>query len=325
MLCIITKQLHMKYLYLSLFLVFLSCQQPASQSIVFHKSKIDSLFTEQDVEKFLVATDPLLKNFTVMKPGDYRNSESSFCKKTADSLGIRKSFYKADFDGNGYTDLLVSGKDSNFNVIVIMNHSNNSFSTEYLYGEFSGDCSFPKVDTIEDTPVIDYYFEKQLLNSDTVYYTKLVKTVLAYHSYSFVEYHKNAKSHVISKIEYQTLPCFGTCPIFNLVIENGKGFLNAQNFNTKGELAVSRGKYKSTIKSAQYEEITELLNYIDFPNLEGDYGVNASDMPGCVLRITYDNGKTKLIGDYGKQGTYGLRRVYSLLAELRFNQIWKKE
>jgi hypothetical protein len=51
--------------------------------------------------------------------------------------------------------------------------------------------------------------------------------------------------------------------------------------------------------------------------------VGWTDDQTCTLKITYDNGKTKTITDYGKIGTYGLNRVYSILFSLRQNQKWK--
>ena len=318
----------MKYFILLILFVFISCNKTNSKASIIQKTKIDSLINETDVENFLIQADTLFKNFTVMKAGDYKSkvhgADLSFCKIKADSLGITKSFYKADFDQNGYSDLLVTGTDYNFNVVAIMTYPNNKFVTKNFHGDFSINCSFPKVDTINGIPVINYYYEKQIY-SDSTFSTKMVRATLTYKLGGFIEYNGAVKSHSINKIEYKTFPCYGTCPIFSLVIDRkGTGLLNAEEFNIIKNSDTLKGKYTSTINQIQYKEITQLLNYIDFANLKGDYGVNASDMPGCTLKITYDNGKKKLIGDYGMMGSYGLQRVYALLADLRFNQQWKK-
>lgn len=318
----------MKYFSLIILFVLISCKVPTSKSVVVHKTKIDSLVTEKEVEEF-VFKNTLIKNFTVMKAGDYKNDfndDSSFCKTTADSLDIDKSFYKADFDRNGYTDLLVSGKDYGFRVFVIMNYAKNKFVTEYFYDHPFGDCSFYKIDSIENIPVINYYKIEREYNNYTTSKVNVNKKIITYHNGGFVEYNGMPKQHTISRIEYQTSPCLGACPEFNLVMKNGKGFLNAEYYNTNEERSFElKGKYSSTINPVQYKEITDLLNYIDFPNLMDNYSVNAFDLPGCSLEITYDNGETKLINDDGQYGTYGLIRVYKLLAELRFNQVWEKD
>lgn len=316
----------MKYFYLPIFFIILSCQQPVSK-LTIHKSKIDSLVTEDQVKQFLVATDPYYENFIVMKAGDYRDehSDSVFCKKIADSLTIDKSFYKADFDQNGYTDLLLSGKQYEFEVMVIMNQGNNNYTTTYLNGAMWMESSFPKLDSIDGIPVIDYSFKTPRRYRDTTSCVSLTKTRLIYRFGGFVEYNAVPAEHTISKVDYEAFGCWGTSPVFKMTIDmTGKGLLEPIDNNKKGKLEL-KGKYTGTIKSAQYKELTELVNYIDFPNLLNEYSIWISDNPRGVLKITYDDGKTFLIDDYGMQGTYGLKRVYQLLEEMRFKGVWNKK
>lgn len=58
---------------------------------------------------------------------------------------------------------------------------------------------------------------------------------------------------------------------------------------------------------------------MDFTNLEKDYAVGWTDDQSCTLKIVYDNNKTKVIEDYGLIGTFGLKKLYQQLFELRFN------
>ena len=129
----------------------------------------------------------------------------------------------------------------------------------------------------------------------------------------------------IEKIEYQTTRCFGTCPQFNIVIDKFKNAsLDAQHYNIKGENGKEiKGNYKAIIKDKDFEEIVNLLNDINFPNLNDKYNIGRKDYPSCFLTITYDNVKVKKISDYGLSGTTGLKKLYDLLFELRFNQEWK--
>jgi hypothetical protein len=83
------------------------------------------------------------------------------------------------------------------------------------------------------------------------------------------------------------------------------------------------GKFSTQINEKEFTEIIDLLNYIAFPNLKNEYAVSWTDDQSCTLKITYDNGATKKIDDYGMIGTYGLNRVYEMLYELRFNQKWR--
>ena len=79
------------------------------------------------------------------------------------------------------------------------------------------------------------------------------------------------------------------------------------------------------IKENDLDNLKDLLCYTDFPNLKNDYSLVSFHHPRGTLKITYDNGKVKTINDYGLVGTYGLKRVYNMIFNLRFNQNWKKE
>ncbi len=84
------------------------------------------------------------------------------------------------------------------------------------------------------------------------------------------------------------------------------------------------GNFNSKIMEDKYNDIVNLLNYVDFETLKDNYAVGWTDDQSSTLKITYDNGKVKSIEDYGLIGTYGLDRIYQLLFELRENQKWTK-
>ena len=85
------------------------------------------------------------------------------------------------------------------------------------------------------------------------------------------------------------------------------------------------GNFNSKITKDKYNDIVNLLNYIDFESLKDNYSVSWTDDQTATITITYDNGKVKSISDYGLIGTFGLDRVYQLLFELRDNQKWTKK
>ncbi|MBK6499838.1 MAG: hypothetical protein IPG00_17450 [Saprospiraceae bacterium] len=74
----------------------------------------------------------------------------------------------------------------------------------------------------------------------------------------------------------------------------------------------------------KWNGLIELINYIDFTNLKQDYYVDWTDDQDCTLKVVYDNNKVKEVRDYGLIGTFGLKKLYQQLFELRFNQDWKK-
>ena len=141
----------------------------------------------------------------------------------------------------------------------------------------------------------------------------------------FVEYNSNPKSYSIEKIEYQTTMCYGTCPKFYIsILKDKSSIFKAEAYNRELRNPKEiKGVFNTTLSDTSFLEIINLLNYIDFPNLNDNYAVGWTDDQTCTLTITYDNGQTKAIKDYGLIGTYGLDKLYQLLFDLRFNQNWK--
>lgn len=276
-------------------------------------NKIDELKTDEDVERFIHKQNRKLKDFyiTSIEILYYDTLQ----QKIADSLGV-KPWQKADFDNNGLSDLLVYGSwDGNKCLIAIIDDGN-KFVFRFLSRGFFDDVYFPAVTTINKQPFLilnkscDFCSDigKQIISTDT----------LIYKFGDFIEPNFNTPSYKIEKIEFSTTMCFGTCPVFELEIKSDRtAKYHAIQYNNE------TGKFKTIIDPANFELIISLLNYIDFPNLKDDYNVNWTDDQTCILTITYDNGKKKIISDYGKLGTHGLSMIYSKLFKLRENQKWR--
>lgn len=107
----------------------------------------------------------------------------------------------------------------------------------------------------------------------------------------FIEENQSPSNHKIEKIEYSTTMYYGTCPVFNITIKADKtARWNAEMFNEINDKEVN-GKFNSKITEDKYNDIVNLLNYIDFETLQDDYAVNWTDDQSSTLKITYDNGK----------------------------------
>ena len=289
-----------------------------------HYSKIDRLNDEEDVEKFLLSLDRrLFRDFDLWRISDLPAFEEyDMAKKIADSLKIAGSFYKADLDNNGFTDLVVTGLQPYYRCYVIMNFGDN-YKITGLSEKLASNWVVPEISKFNNENVLNIYYtpaEKQ---------DSIIKKVLVYKFGDFIEYNPYPEKYRIEKIEFETSMCFGTCPVFKISIDsNMHATYNAIKFNFIRRNAWRgkewKGKYTGRIKEKDYNKIIELLNYLDFPNLEDHYAVNWTDDQGCKLIITYNNGQVKKISDYGLIGTFGLNLLYDLLFELRYNQEWKK-
>jgi hypothetical protein len=234
----------------------------------------------------------------------------SKCEEASDSLHC-KAWFKTDFDNNNFTDLLVVGNWDNHAVFCILDSGNNHFAINRLTRKVFQNCTFPVLKTIGTDNVILYY------SLDEPKADNLEVDTLVYKFGDFVEYNSSAKNYTIQKIEFAAKGCLSECSQFKLIVDSNKNAeYNAIRFNKK------YGEFKGVVDKPHYMELIQLLNYINFPSLKNIYQVDWKDDQSGVLKITYDNGKVKMIYDDGLHGTFGLERVYKILFGLRDNQEW---
>lgn len=331
----------MKSLTLLIFVLFIACnQKPEFVKAKLIKSQVDNISTSLQVENYIRKIDTNLNNFKVKRFQDMfigeRNLQDSISRITADSLKINQSFYKADFDNNGYTDLLFFGQqcstwrentNCNFGCAVVLNYGENKLSKIVSIQPDQDTYIVPKPIFIDKQPLIEIYKPSKFSWPDKEKYASKNKITLIYKFDEFIEYSKKDIEHNIEKIEFTTSGCYGTCPVFELTLmDNHIGIFKPHRFNFSDDYENAKeekGILKSKIDENTFNQIFDILNYIDFENLKDDYSVSWTDDQGSTLKITYDNGKVKTISDYGMVGSYGLKRLYKLLYDLRFNQAWK--
>lgn len=327
----------MKYCILLFILFLASCQKNDG----FNSSAIDALNDNKEVEEYLFEIDSgyagfRVKPFASLKTGSH--DMDSINRILAGQHGIDKGFYKADFDNNGYTDMVVIGgydsdKEDNIlflnpNAFVIMNFGPKgikmtNFSDEKVPG--SGYPFVPQVIRKDNQSLIAAH---TISRNPVTFAIDTVTHILTYKFDRFLEYNPKPVQHKIEKIQFATTGCYGTCPVFQLTIHSDRtAFFVAQmfNFDTDEERDYEKeGFFKTSINKSDYDRLISLLNYIDFEQLEDNYSVNHTDDQTGLLIVTYDGGKTKRINDYGLVGTSGLSEVYKMMFDLRTSQKWIK-
>lgn len=327
--------------------VFISCQKEKNKKIDFIKAKktitqIDKLTSDKEIENFIRKTDTNYSEFKLKNIQDFkRNKQDSLNRILAKQLQINVPFTKADFDNNGLTDLLAIGDNNkvksyddngnemsyDFTTIVLMNFKNGFKIIDINKDRFNPIA--PKVEYDNNKPFLVNYSSRWVPNQKLNYHEK-TRSKLTYKFDDFIEYNENPKKHVIEKIEYSTEPCFGSCPVFKLEInKNRTAIFYAEKYNFSDEInqnpeKTDEGKFKTVISEKEFNELIDILNYIDFSTLQNSYWVYWTDDQRSELKITFDNGKTKNINDYGLIGTYGLKRTYEMLFNLRKNQNWEQ-
>jgi hypothetical protein len=319
------------------FTIFITCKKNDNAKI----SEIDNLKSQTEVQNLIRKNFKDLSKYEVKKIQDFKRNDF-VCEanvKLADELGVNESFYRTDFDKNGFTDLLIIGDDfscyggmdesCSFRPIVLLNFGNEKYKIVNISQNFD-DYYTPKIVSKNGQNLLEIYRTRIKDWENKITYKNPQKQILAYKFDDFIEYNSNNQNYIpIQKIEFSTSGCYGTCPVFDLEInQNQDAKFIAKQFNFNKELETwsdkNEGTFQTKIKDKDFNTLIKLLAYIDFPQLENNYSVNWTDDQTVELKIIYSSGKIKTISDYGASGSYGLKKVYKLLFDLRQNQNWKK-
>jgi len=367
----------MRYVIIALlFLMVMACQNkenkdsftPEFLKAEIIPTKIDSLDSERDVQSFVnqlrypfyvrkitedsIIVHHMFKEFELKKIKDFnRNCKSDtidrdqLSKKIADSLKIEKSYYKSDFDNNGFTDLLIIGDRHNcgkgcsgsdwiscdFSVYALMSFQEDSIQPIDLNSISKSLSLVPRIVENHKGVFIELYKPEdyQIIDGEFKKVNHVVP--VAYKYGTFIEHNDNANDYTIESIEFTAQGCVAGCPEFIISIDkNQKGTLNAinynwfdKNFSNDLELDDVKGIYTTQISDKHFNELLGIIKYLDVPNLANAYNSGAMHSSSVILNITYNDGNVKTIRDDGLIGTYGLKRLYDMFYALRFNQDWK--
>lgn len=275
-------------------------------------NKIDSLKTAKDVQEFINNDQNKINHFLIV---DDKINHDSYCRVIADSLNSTPNWEKADFDGNGLTDLLVTGNTSDVpKTIYILDKGNHFESKNISKGRLYEQCSFS---SIKDNK-IEYQSIKIL--SRLGFLSNLIKENLIYKYGGFIEENTAPVRHNILEIEYETSGSHWNKFVLKMEIVSNRDV----TWMSRNDGFLTTGVYTAKLSQEKFKEIVDLLNYINFENLADEYEVGYSDASTRYLKVTYDNLKIKKIRDYGGMGTRGLQRLYDMLNDLKGNQKWTR-
>jgi hypothetical protein len=241
------------------------------------------------------------------------------CKEGYDLLEM-KNWEKVDITNDGKTDLILTAYwGTTLYSYAIVDKGNNIFKTYRLSKNVFDNCELFKSIKKDDLNYLKTYIKKQEEVALMEYEELIIKDTLVFKFQEFVELNKNPRKYKIKEIEFQTSGCYGSCPVFNLKI-NYKG--NAE-FNGQAYMK-HKGKSEKKIPINLFNEIQELLGYIEVEKLTENYSVAWTDDQTSFLTIRFNDNSTKKIKDYGMIGTFGLMAVYSKLIEIGKETEWKK-
>lgn len=252
-------------------------------------NKIDELKTDKDVEDFIKAVAP------------------EFVKKV----------WK-DFDHGNFRIVSTDSIYSYLKCQKIIDEGNSNFKLTRFNIDFDV-CEYVKPIKVQDKNELQI----RKVNLPLVFDENIEKYIkidtLTYKYDFFIELNEKAIiDNRIKSIEIKRNYCFGTCPVFTLII-NKNGLAE---FDGIAHIKF-KGKSIKQIDIEKINEIVNLLNYIEIKKLEDNYSVNYTDAPTATLDIFFEDGSLKRITDYGLSGTYGLSALYSKLTKLGTETKWE--
>lgn len=115
---------------------------------------------------------------------------------------------------------------------------------------------------------------------------------------------KTATKINLSQITLSLGPCFGTCPISSISIDNEGNIIYLGESNTE-----NIGFYKGRIDKKIFHEIESDLNKIRFIELKNEYSVEATDLPDLSVTFINDEKIIKTIYAYGNTEPRNLKPI----------------
>ena len=301
---------------LQIFILFFSGLSSANQ--------IDDLKTTEDVVNFVKIVDSDFANemfdkFTIKSTDSIVNYLE--CKSIFNKWNIQ-NWEKSDLNNDGKTDLVFFSYWSSFDLYAIIDLGNGNYKLFPLSNDSFEDCELAKPIKIKDKNYLKFYKRKQIAvreNGKFKHYENVIQIdTLAFLKTGIFEKNNNVEKYDIESVEIETSYCYGFCPVFALkVYMDGRAEFNGvANTDKKGK---STTKYSKAI----INNIVEMLEYSSLKELNKIYEVTWTDDQTVVLTVKFKDGTSKVIQDYGLQGTFGLNSIYKYLISLGKETKWE--
>lgn len=303
-----------------LFLLFFSSAVTASAN------DIDSLKTDNDVLKFVLKVDSDFtykgKSQVTIVPTDTLLKLLT-CNDVARRWNV-KTWQRVDFNQDGKTDLFVTLKMSdNFYAFAVIDKGEGVFKAFRLFrGLFGNNCQIAWPVKIVGKQMLLFYsmtniFEGKGKDGQWKWRTELKTDTLVYLYDDFIEYNPKVKNYAIRSISINSRPtAWDGLEYTANILTDGKATCRAFGFKSKN------GYFTGAISTDKLTELKSLLNYIQIKKLKNEYQVLWTDDQTVDYEIVFEDGTIKKISDYGTIGTFGLRRLYSFLHDLRLSEYW---
>ncbi len=226
-------------------------------------------------------------------------------------------FKHGDFNHDGIEDLLVNGTATILiqkapyklkETLIVLGDKKKAKKVVFPYelDSFGGERVFyPKVLHIDQKDIIALGYNGSERDKAIHYDSVEVRN-----NHLFIFTRTPVKKRV-TRIEFSTSHCYGTCPVFEISLDENLGV-----FYKGIDYVEKKGEYELKGERADWDYLSKLLANMRIERLNDSYSSAWTDMQTGFLTVTFDNGTSKSISDYGLGGTFGLRLFYNYIFEL---------
>lgn len=301
---------------------------------------IDSLKTNEDVVKFLKEK--------IGSQWDGIFTPATFAPNIENRSQYGKdTFFKADIDKNGQTDLIVNG---NY-LLVVTDSGHDSYCVDRLERDAFTWYVLSKIIYRDNTPLLIvkhiYKYAKAWDATD-----KTPRVVDPVNDKEWVFYYTEVPDNDSAKwksnwpvydtliykfgrwIEYNECPEITSIEHIHITIgghEGGEAFdiepdRKALYYDDDGYgefEAVMDHETHAVVDQDTYDRIVKIITYLRISTLKEEYPAYEVEGQRVYLEIKYNNGQIKKIADHGSRGTFGLRNLYDQLYRLKETQKWE--
>lgn len=123
----------------------------------------------------------------------------------------------------------------------------------------------------------------------------------------------------ITEISLQRTPCFGSCPVDEVVLRSDG---SAEYTGTR--FVKRLGKHKGKVKAKDFHELAELISEKKFFEMKDSYRLPITDQATLITGVTR-GGKTKKVSDYGRAAPKGVQEVEKRVITLMEKIDWTAE
>jgi hypothetical protein len=125
-----------------------------------------------------------------------------------------------------------------------------------------------------------------------------------------------AKDHGVTEVGLERSPCYGTCPVYTVVIKSDG------TFRYKGEKHVSRlGNHTGKVSTYGFNQLAQFIKDSGYTDLQDSYSRPVTDH-ATVHSTVVISGKRKVISNYANAGPTKLWAVEQLIDKLLLEATW---